>query len=227
MNEVAKNAWHQKNTPRKIWKTITFYAWVGVVVVAMISWPKRFIWLSLLIKSISLVFYLGALGITAYCKVEPYQWFGSTIVTLLSALPTPFAMVQQFSRQKSLKELVSCNQRLSSWWGFLQLFTDSWLSGRSICALWSLWRSWFLWNLQGLCPLYLWSCQLSPLWRPGSLELCLVVSRLVCAFLTANHLACHLKTAPLGNFSPVVFGMARVPSETLAIQMVVGNSAVV
>ena len=44
----------------------------------------------------------------------------------------------------------------------------------------------------------------------------------------ANYLACStLKAARSGIFTAVVFGMARAFGEALAIQMVVGNSAVV
>ena len=43
----------------------------------------------------------------------------------------------------------------------------------------------------------------------------------------ANYLARDLKAARSGIFTAVVFGMARAFGEALAIQMVVGNSAVV
>ena len=78
MNEVAKKMLTKSKNSRleKFGKTITFLCMsLIVVVVAMILIfvAKKVYRLSLSIKSISLVFYLGALGILLQRNSEPYQ----------------------------------------------------------------------------------------------------------------------------------------------------------
>lgn len=77
MNEVAKKMLTKSKNSRleKFGKTITFLCMsLIVVVVAMILIfvAQKVYRLSLSIKSISLVFYLGALGILLQRNLEPY-----------------------------------------------------------------------------------------------------------------------------------------------------------
>lgn len=78
MNEVAKKMLTKSKNSRleKFGKTITFLCMsLIVVVVAMILIfvAQKVYRLSLSIKSISLVFYLGVLGILLQRNSEPYQ----------------------------------------------------------------------------------------------------------------------------------------------------------
>ena len=79
MNEVAKKNADEikKLPPRKIWENhyLSMYEFdcCRRCHDFHFRWPKKVYRLSLLIKSISLVFYLGVLGILLQRNSEPYQ----------------------------------------------------------------------------------------------------------------------------------------------------------
>lgn len=160
MNEVAKKMLTKSKNSRleKFGKTITFLCMsLIVVVVAMIL-------IFVAQKGLS-TFFVNKVNIFSFLFGSSWNpaakefgalpmILGSFIVTLLSALlATPFAIgAAVFMTKSPPKELVSCNQRLSFWWGFLPLFTDSlvfkWSSHLPVVSL----GDWFWDPLRGLCP---------------------------------------------------------------------------
>ena len=206
-----------------------------VVVVAMILIfvAQKVYRLSLLIKSISLVFYLGALGILLQRNLEPYHDFRFLYCNLAfcplgNAVCHWCSCFHDRSLPKGARFLQPAIELLvgipSVVYGFIGLqvvvpFTRSLFGGTGFGILSGVFVP-FVMILPTVTFMTTDSLRAVPRhYREASMAMGAT------RWQTIWHVT--LKAARSGIFTAVVFGMARAFGEALAIQMVVGNSAVV